>query len=60
MDRLLIVPKKGERVVTEEMKKGTFHRESYRLGVHDGIRDCIHYLKQQGYVVEEYDSEKHG
>lgn len=57
---VLIVPKKGERIVTEGMKEKGLDRDAYRLGKHDGIRDCIHYLKQQGYVVEEYDSEKHG
>lgn len=60
----IIVPPKGERLVTEEMKNkkknGTFDSDIYRLGRHDGIRDCISYLKQQGYDVEEYDSDKHG
>lgn len=59
MYRPLIVPKMGKQPKFSQDEKLAFDQNSYDLGRYTGIRDCIHYLKQQGYVVEEYDSDKH-
>lgn len=48
----LVLPVMPEEKVTEEMKNGAFHMDSYILGRRHAIRDCIFYLKQQGYEIE--------
>lgn len=51
MEKLVLPPLPDENV-TEEMKNGAFDMDSYILGRRHGIRDCIHYLRQQGYHIE--------
>lgn len=52
------LPRPPEHKVTEEMKEGAFHMDSYILGKRHGINDCIDYLRQQGYkVIHEGDEE---
>ena len=60
MSKVVYVPRMFPRneIVERVKSSGKLERDSYMLGRNDGIRDCINYLRQQGLIVEEYDSER--
>ncbi|KAB0556221.1 hypothetical protein [Pantoea stewartii] len=57
---VLIVPNGHDRKVTDSMRENGIDKDCYALGRHDGIKDCIHYLTQQGHKVEQYNPDIHG
>jgi len=63
MSKVIYVPPmfRREEIVDKVTSKGNgkLDRDAYMLGKNDGIRDCINHLRQQGLIVEEYDSERH-